>query len=64
MTQQEIEKANRIHTMRMDAIDARLDRVAEMQEANAEQIARNTEGIVRLRNLMEKYFRRLRDVTQ
>ena len=43
-------------TARFETLDRRLNRVAELLEANSEQIASFTEGLTRLENLIERGF--------
>lgn len=45
-----IERTLEVHSIRMDAIDQKLDRIADLVEANTAQVATLSEGLTRLEN--------------
>jgi archaellum component FlaC len=61
-----IDRTLEVHSVRMEAIDQKLDRIADLVEANTQQVATLSEGLTRLENsvnrlesIVERGFTRL-----
>jgi archaellum component FlaC len=54
-----IDRTLEVHSVRMNAIDQKLGAIADLVEANTQQVASLSEAITRLENIVERGFQNL-----